>query len=330
MNLLLTSIGKRIQLIEHLKNTFRVVGADASGRNAARYFTDGFYQAPRCDEAGYVSALLAICEREQIDMLIPLYEGEFPVLNKARGQFEELGVHLALSGEQVIDVCNDKRRTAAFFEKYDIPAPRVYSRDQAEAAGRYPLIVKPFDGMGSRGVFQAENREQLDFFCRYVDKPLIQDCAVGTEYTIDVLCDEGGTPVYIVPRIRLEVRSGEVVKSRTAKRGILVRETKRLLEALNREGSVAGPLTVQCFLSGGSDEEKISFIEINPRFGGGVPLSFAAGADYGKALGEMCGGKRWGVRTEEEYLGDFSELTMLRYEQAVYETADGQEIDWYA
>ncbi len=317
MNLLLTSIGKRIQLIEHLKTAFRVVGADASEENAGRYFADAFYHIPGCGEDGYVGALLAICEKERIDGLIPLYEAEFPVLNGARGQFEELGVHLLLSENRVTDLCKDKGKTAAFFERHHIPAPRIYSKKEADAECRFPLIVKPLDGMGSQGVFRAENREQLDFFYGYVRNPMIQSCAAGTEYTVDVLCDEGGTPVYIVPRVRLEVRSGEVVKSRTERQRTVVRETMGLLEALNREGRVSGPMTIQCFLSEGG--ETVSFIEINPRFGGGVPLSFAAGADYGSALAEMCGGKRWRARTEEEYLADFSELTMLRYDQAVFE-----------
>lgn len=316
MRLLLTSIGKRVQLIQHLRKTFRVIGADASGQNAARHFADKFFKVPRCGESGYVEALLAICQSEGAAGLIPLYEEEFSILNGAREQFEELGVHLILSGDQVIDICNDKGKTTVFFERHGIPAPKVYSLEEAEKEGSYPLIVKPFNGMGSRNVFRVENREQLRFFAGYVSNPMIQSFARGTEYTIDVLCDEGGTPVYIVPRVRLEVRSGEVVKSKTAKQDVVVYETMKLLEALNREGRVAGPLTVQCFLS--EDGKEISFIEINPRFGGGVPLSFAAGADYGSALAAMCEGKRWSLRTREEYLADFSELTMLRYDQAVF------------
>lgn len=316
MNLLITSIGKRIQLITHLKTAFRVVGADASEENAARHFTDAFYRIPRCSEDGYADALLEICEKEKIDALLPLYEAEFPVLNGAAERFEKQGVRLFLSDSRVIGICKDKLKTAAFFEACGIPAPRTYSLEEAKASGEYPMIVKPYDGMGSANVFRAENAEQLVFFSHYVKNPVLQSCATGTEYTVDVLCDGEGTPVYIVPRIRLEVRSGEVVKSRTAKQILVVRETKRLLEALNREGRVRGPLTIQCFLS--EDETAVSFIEINPRFGGGVPLAFAAGADYAKAMEALCRGKRWNVRSEEEYLADFSELTMLRYDQAVY------------
>ena len=67
MNLLLTSIGKRIQLIEHLKNQFRVVGVDASLQNPAKHFVDAFYQIPRCRENGYIDALLDICKQEKIE-----------------------------------------------------------------------------------------------------------------------------------------------------------------------------------------------------------------------------------------------------------------------
>ena len=141
VNLLLTSIGKRIQLIEHLKTAFRVVGADASLQNAARHFTDAFYQIPRCREEGYIEALLEICRKEDIKALIPLYEAEFQVLNAARGQFEELGVHLILSDSRVIEICNDKYETAAFFEKYQIPAPRTLKQEEWAGVDRFPLIV---------------------------------------------------------------------------------------------------------------------------------------------------------------------------------------------
>lgn len=330
MNLLLTSIGKRIQLIEHLKNQFRVVGVDASLQNPAKHFVDAFYQIPRCRENGYIDALLDICKQEKIDLLIPLFELEFPYLNEARRQFEELGVKLILSEKSVIDICNDKMQTAKFFEKYDIPAPHTLSDKEVngllEADGDishtehtgtaygeivYPLIIKPLDGMGSEGVFRINNAKELAFFKDYVKHPILQTCAAGTEYTIDALCDLQGSPVYIVPRIRLEVRSGEVTKSRTICQETVIRETKELLKALNQEGTVIGPMTIQCFLKEG--EEKPRFIEINPRFGGGVPLSFAAGANYAEALKLMCEGK------QVAYQKDFSELTMMRFDQAVFE-----------
>ncbi len=332
MNLLLTSIGKRIELIEHLKSRFRVIGADASGLNAAKRFVDSFYHIPKCHEDGYVDALLSICEREAVLLLVPLYEPEFEILDGARARFEKIGVKIVLSDRVVLNICDDKRRTAAFFEKYGLSAPRTYSLEEVEEfiEGRdaeYPFIIKPVNGMGSEGIFFARNRKELAFFYEYAGKALVQKCVEGREYTVDVLCDFFGEPVYIVPRVRLEVLSGEVSKSRVDLRGLVIEETKRLLEALNKEGGVCGPMTIQCFLS--EDGRDISFIEINPRFGGGVPLSFAAGGDYAGAIEKMgeglrIGGKDGGLMASKTDLtsfrnGELKELTMLRYTQAVYE-----------
>lgn len=345
MNLLLTSIGKRIELTEHLKSRFRVVGVDASPENPARSFVDAFYQVPRCREKNYVGELLTVCKKEEISLLIPLYEPEFPILDGARRQFEEIGVTLVLSEKAVLDICDDKRGTAAFFEKYRIPAPRTLSAEEIQGIiagkeGKYPLVVKPADGMGSENIFFAKNRRELEFFYGYVDNALVQECAPGKEYTVDVLCDFSGRPVYIVPRIRLEVRAGEVTKSRVDLQECVIEETGRLLAALNREGCVKGPMTIQCFLDGGS----LRFLEINPRFGGGVPLAFAAGADYAAALAGMAehfaAGKKEdraelsaaGEKEEKEDMAEawkgwnpevfrrkeIKELTMLRYTQAVY------------
>ena len=76
-------------------------------------------------------------------------------------------------------------------------------------------------------------------------------------------------------------------------------------------------MTIQCFLS---DTGEISFIEINSRFGGGVPLSFAAGADYADALSDMINGRKFAERKTVDYQSDFKELTMLRYDSSVFES----------
>lgn len=334
MNLLLTSIGKRIELIEHLKTCFRVVGVDASTMNPAKRFVNVFYQIPKCGEEGYVDALLEICRKEQVALLVPLYEPEFAVLDGARAKFEAIGVKLVLSDRRVLEICGDKRKTASFFKKYKIPAPKTFSEEEVEEiiAGKkaaYPLILKPVNGMGSEGIFRAGNRKELAFFYEYAgDNILVQECVTGREYTMDVLCNFEGEPVYIVPRIRLEVISGEVSKSRVDMQERVIKETERLLVALKKEGCACGPMTIQCFFS--EEENAIYFIEINPRFGGGVPLAFAAGADYAGALekmGECCAADRSDSALEAAGKPDLtpfrerkiSELTMLRYSVAVYE-----------
>lgn len=312
MKLLITAIGKRVQLIEHLKSRFRVVGLDATMDNAARDFTDKFYQIAKCsDEYTYKNDILSICKEEQADVIIPLYEPEFQILNQIREEIEKTGAVLLLSDENVIDICNDKYRTTEFLNKYNIPAP-VTVDDLKDA--EYPLVIKPCNGMGSSGVHIANDYEEAVFYAKRTDEPIIQEKLTGDEYTVDVLCDLEGMPIYIVPRHRDEVRSGEVSKSTTVGYNTetgrqLVEETYRLVEALRKEGMVRGPLTIQYFYT----ENGIVCLEVNPRFGGGVPLSFEAGADYAGALSDMLDKK-----PVKPCIGEYKHIQMLRYDMAVY------------
>lgn len=309
MKLLITSIGKRVQLIKHLKTDFYLLGADASGLNPARAFADEFFLIPKCSEPGYIDAILSLCRKQEVSMLIPLYEKEFPVLNAHRSEIEAAGTILLLSMQPVIEICNNKQKTARFFQEWNIPAPVSYTGRPLEEVS-LPVIIKPLDGMGSADVYPAYTVSELTFFSSYVKNPVVEQLIEGTEYTIDVFCDFSGSPVSIIPRERIEVRSGEVSKSRTVKNRQLIQAAEKLIHSLNKIGTVIGPITLQCFLT---EQKEIFFIEINPRFGGGVPLSFAAGVSYSDLLRKMAENKPL-----KSQIGNFKELCMLRYEEAVY------------
>ena len=320
MKLLLTAIGKRVQLIKHLKERFYVIGVDAGDLAPAISFVDKFYRVPKCNEKDYLDELLKICDKENIDCLIPLYENEFLILSKNRNKFENVGTKLILSNTKIIDICNDKEKTYKFLKENNIRSPKLYSYEEVESIIKknnemlFPLIVKPKNGMGSKDVFKIKNIKELRFFKSYVENCIIQQFIEGEEFTVDVLCDFCGNYIYMVPRKRLEVRSGEVVKSCTIMDESIIKETIKIIEKFNNfknsnKASLMGPLTIQFF----RDLKGINYLlEINPRFGGGVPLSFEAGANYAKALEDMMKGKILGYKKE------FREITMLRYDEAVF------------
>lgn len=319
-SILITSIGKRVQLIKYLSKAFNIIGVDAGELNPCRYFVDKFYKIPKAVDKNYISELLKICEKENVEMLIPLYEGEFSILNKNRDRFEKMNTKLMLSCEKVIDICKDKNKTAEYFTRRNIKNPRVYTKNEIDniiynkEETIFPLFIKPADGMGSSNTFKIRNIKELEFFKDYVVNPIIQECIKGEEYTVDCLVDFNGNPIYVVPRIRLEVRSGEVVKSRTIKDKLIINEAIKVIEELNKlkdENHIGavGPLTIQFFKT---DKDEIYLLEINPRFGGGVPLSFECGADYGKAMLNMLENKSM------SFENNFEVKTMLRFDDAVY------------
>lgn len=319
MNLLITSIGKRVQLIKYLKKSCTIVGVDAGELAPAVSFVDKFYKIPKCSEEGYIEILLDICKNEKIEFLIPLHELEFNILCLNREKFKAVGTILLLSHTNIIDICQDKLKTYKFFVHNDINTPKSYSRSEiknmlaSNEKIHFPLIIKPINGMGSADVFKINNNKELEFFIEYIKEPIIQEFIEGIEYTIDVLCDLKGHTISIVPRERLEVRSGEVSKSRTVKDKGIIKETHRLMECLTKYGkdvTVIGPYTIQCKIT---PQNEMKFIEINPRFGGGVPLTFEAGVDYGNFL-DIMGNER----EIKPIIGEFEEITMLRYDDAIF------------
>ncbi|MGL4452586.1 MAG: ATP-grasp domain-containing protein [Sarcina sp.] len=307
MNILVTAIGKRVGLIKHLKQDNKIIGADASSDNACREFVDVFYEIPKYNEKNYLDKLLEICEKEEVKCLIPLYEGEFPVLLENKDKFLSIGTVLLVSDKKIVELFSYKQKVCEFMKANNIETPEVYySYDNLN----YPLIVKPDNGMGSAGVFKVRNQRELEFFKDYVDNSIVQEFISGTEYTVDVLCDMRGNCIYIIPRERVEVRSGEVSKSRTVKDNELVDETKKIIEIINSNfnNGLRGPLTFQFI----KNEDKLYFLELNTRFGGGVPLSFEAGANYSEKLSGIIDGKIF------DYIDSYKEVSMCRYDDAVY------------
>ena len=123
-------------------------------------------------------------------------------------------------------------------------------------------------------------------FSEIVPDYIIQPYISGTEYTVDAFCDFDGNPIFVTPRIRLAVRAGEVLKTKIDQDEKIIAEMQRLLEKYKP----CGAITVQLIRDDKTGED--FYIEINPRFGGGVPLSMKAGADSAEMMLRLIKGEK--------------------------------------
>ena len=131
---------------------------------------------------------------------------------------------------------------------------------------------------------KVENEEELEVYAGQVEDYIVQPFVSGREYTIDIFCDWDGKPLNIVPRERLQVRAGEVLKTQICMDPTMIKEAKTLCFAFKP----CGPMTVQLI----RDDAGIDwYIEINPRFGGGAPLSMKAGARSAEAILKLMDGE---------------------------------------
>ena len=268
---------------------------------------DAYRIVPPVNDESYIPTLLGICSRDKIKLLIPLIDTELPILSTSRRLFDDIGVRVCISDSSIIEICADKYKTYKFFQENNIPTPKVMLRQEALSRDiQYPVFIKPRHGSASINVFKVRNENELIFFSGYIPDSVIQQCARGKEYTLDVLADFAGNVVRVVPRERIETRAGESNKGVTVKNDRLIKWGKNITEKL---GAI-GPLNIQCFMK----DEEISFSEINPRFGGGLPLSLAAGANYPLLLMKMVLGEEISGNVD-----DFEDgVVMLRYEDAVF------------
>lgn len=292
-NILLTSAGRRVELIrcfqkarKNLGLEGRIIACDISPEAPALQFADAIYLVPRiCDSQQYVTALASISKTESIDLIVPTIDTELALLaspdTKALFLKESPSTRILISSSEVISICRDKRKTAAFFSQHNIPAPHSFSEEELDANSlSFPLFVKPCDGSSSISSFLIKNQSELNFFRNYVSSPIVQECLVGAEYTIDVFFDFACRVHTIVPRQRLATRAGEILKGRINLHPSILASAHKLAALLGKLGAI-GPLTLQGFLC---PDGIFRFTEINPRFGGGVPMSIAAGADSCQAL----------------------------------------------
>ena len=110
-----------------------------------------------------------------------------------------------------------------------------------------------------------------NIFMEYVGKDF-------REFTCDAYFDRNSLLKCLVPRERLEVRAGEVSKGVTRKNFVY----EYLVQRLKKLPGAVGCVTLQVF--GNPQNNEIKGLEVNPRFGGGYPLTSAAGCSFVELL----------------------------------------------
>lgn len=284
VNILITCAGRRVELVknfaaarEALSIDGKIFCCDADISAPALRFADEARVIPRIDSGNYIASIIEIAKKDEISIIIPTIDTELLLLSEAKNEiFEKTGAKVLISSPDVISICSDKFETVRFLQENGFATPETYSENELSNGNyRFPLFIKPRDGSSSVDAFKVRNKRELDFFLDYVKNPIVQKCEQGQEYTIDAFADFDSRFMAAIPRKRLATRSGEILKGQIDLNATIVAEIRRLISLLKP----IGPITVQGFQG---DDGIFRFTEINPRFGGGVPMSIAAGADFCK------------------------------------------------
>ncbi len=298
MKLLFTSVGRRVELMQSFRHAAEkldieliIIGADISDSAPALQFCDKSEHICRISDENYIPELISICEKECVDCLIPTIDTDLLLLSENKSKFEEIGTRVLISGIEKIKICRDKNYTADYFISLGLKSPKpfnsieIFESELTNGKLSFPAFIKPKDGSSSIDAYRVDNIDDLRQYANRIKDYIIQPFIEGREFTIDIFCDYEGAPIYITPRERLAVRAGEVLKTKITQDETMIFEMKNLVNSFKP----CGPITVQLI----RDNSGINhYIEINPRFGGGAPLSIKAGADSAEALLRILRGEK--------------------------------------
>src|ERR1035437_7809515 len=313
-NWLVSSAGRRGHLVTILRETAdlsgrgSVIAIDASPLSAAGLLADKFEVVPRPDDPAFVDHVLDLCDRYSIQHVAALIDPELPVYANARSRFEERGHQVWVSSPDVVALGRDKWLFHTWLKQHDFVSPLTAQvRALSAAAFAGPVVAKPRDGSSSIGLLRGQSLGELPLD-KLTDDYIVQTIVPGYEVTVDFAVGQAGQLLGISARRRLEVRAGEVSKAVTIEHELVRSEIERFAALLP---GALGVLNVQLFVD--DIAGAVHFIELNPRFGGGYPLSWQAGARFPLALANP---------TDHPTRRDGRPgVVMLRYDQAVFEEA---------
>lgn len=308
-NILFTCVGKKAHLIKQFNasiklNSFDIkcYATDSSKYAAGLYFADYFFISPDSDSELYKDFIIDKCKENGIGLIIPLtdYDLEFFANNKK--YFTDSGVAVMVPSKNNIMKYRDKILTAQIFSENNISYPKTYTIDDLSLCNK--IISRPINGSGSKGISIFEKKDfNKDIFNK--DGFIIQEFIDGYEVTCDALVSDS-ILLASSQRKRLKVREGEVMIAKMITHKGISSDLEKMPSAFNMED---GLYTIQCIVK----NNKPYFTEINPRFGGGAPMTIASGLDLPSALIQKFIFKQnMNISTE------INLIEMIRWDDAVF------------
>lgn len=284
MNILITSAGRRVKIIEYFKRALnpvggKVIATDCDSYAPALYFADEFIIVPTINDPSYIDNLLTISEEKKINAIMSLIDPELEIISKKQSDFLRRGITPILSPIDMVSISFDKLMTHFHLSKKNIPSVPTY-KDVNEVRSviaaklhDYPFIAKPKKGSASLGIFSIQNDIDLNSTNDINEDLIFQPYFKEREFGIDVYIDIiSGKLVDLFIKEKIRMRAGETDKSVS----VHCSKIEKLVIDFVNVTNFRGPIDIDVFEYQG--EYYLS--EINPRFGGGYPHAYECGIDF--------------------------------------------------
>jgi carbamoyl-phosphate synthase large subunit len=281
------------------ETAFHIAVADANPMAIGKWLADDFETIPFGNDPAFPDAMLSLCRKKDIHLVLPLVTRELIPLARRAEEFDLAGAKLPVSPASSLEIANNKSRLYEFLQWRGIAVPEFRV---AETIGQFKTAVaelgypaktvcfKPSVSNGSRGFrIISEQMNELDLLFNH--KPvstylhfneaarilssglfpelLISEYLPGEEYSVDCLVNHG-EPVLILPRLRKRVINGISVEGEFIKEESIIDYCRQVIKELQLHGNIG--IQVKR-----SDTGSFLVLEINPRVQGTISAGLGAG-----------------------------------------------------
>jgi hypothetical protein len=261
-----TEIGLEIhQALKHCKEV-ELFGAGQAVSNHAPFVYERYYQLPSIHEENWLHALVELCQALQIDYIFPAYDDVIVALAQHRA---DLPAVVLTAPEEACHITRSKSLTYQALASV-VRVPRTY---QAETATDFPLFVKPDRGQGSQGAQQARNASELSVALASIKDPIVCEYLPGDEYTIDCFSDRERGVLFCGARVRLRMRNGIAVHTRS----VSLDGAKEIADGIHAALSMRGAWFFQLKRASNGD---LTLLEVAPRIAGSMSTHRVQGINF--------------------------------------------------
>lgn len=166
------------------------------------------------------------------------------------------------------EVTRSKKNSRNFFVRYGLP--RALSWPQAE----FPVIVKPVEGSGSRGIYKVDSSSRLKEvkakFSQENNDIIIEEYLSGPAYSIEVIAGKEKLYTFLPTKLKFDddydcrqVLAGEIIPEDTAD------ELKKLAERCAGYLNLTGIMDLEVIAS----RQGLKIMEIDARFPSQTPIT---------------------------------------------------------
>ena len=280
-----------------------IIGIDKRKNVNTAHLFEKVYAVPAADSDDFIDAVKEICEKESIDVIVPIVTKELLKFSVAKKEFEEIGTRINVIDYEALLIANDKLRLFDYLNKKGLETPSYFevtsTTDIVEKARKlgYPkenVCLKQACGNGSRGVrILSQSRNRYDDF--FNEKPnsmictleevvnilserdaippmMVMDYLPGNEWGVDLLAKDGIVS-NIMCRETTVIQHSITLECITKENKLIENYCKKIAKLLNITGNIGFDFKYD-------KTGKPQIIEINPRLTATVAINKASGINF--------------------------------------------------